>query len=397
MSLPFAKTSNSVSPICVKNNSVFSHQHCNPVKMKTKILYTVMAALVALTSCQEQKTGTMQTKQICVSDSLAKMIKIDTAKESSMKNELKLTGEVSFDENNVVKVFPFASGQVMKVNVSLGDKVTQGQVLAVIRSADVAGNYSDLTSAKADLAISKRQLEQAEYLYKNGISSERDYTEAKENYNKAVAANSKVREQIAINGGGNTNAAGTLLVKAPRSGFIVEQNITSGNFIRPDNSSSMFTISNMKDVWIKANVFESDISKVKVGYAAKITTLAYPDKVFTGKVNNVGSVLDPDSKVMTVRIALANPEMLLKPEMFTNVMISNSESAKAVAIPATAVVFDSGKNYVVVYHNKCSLQVREVNIIKTVEDTAYISSGLKPGDQMISKNQLLLYNALLQD
>jgi len=367
--------------------------------MKTSKLYIVIAAALAgLTSCEEKKTGTMETKQqVCVSDSLAKMITIDTARESSMKNELKLTGEVSFDENKVVKVFPFASGQVMKVNVSLGDKVTQGQVLAVIRSADVAGNYSDLTSARADLAISKRQLEQAEYLFKNGISSERDYTEAKENYNKAVAADSKVREQISINGGGNTNAAGTLIVKAPRSGFIVEQNITSGNFIRPDNSSSLFTISDMKDVWIKANVFETDISKVKVGYAAKITTLAYPDKVFTGKVNNVGSVLDPDSKVMTVRISLANPDMLLKPEMFTNVTISNSEAAQAVAIPATAVVFDSGKNYVVVYNSKCNLQVREVNVIKSVEDTTYLSSGVKPGDKLVSKNQLLLYNALVQD
>lgn len=357
----------------------------------------VIAAIIGLTSCEEKKTGTMETKQVCVSDSLAKMITIDTAKESNMKNELKLTGEVSFDENNVVKVFPFASGQVLKVNVSLGDKVTQGQVLAVIRSADVAGNYSDLTSAKADLAISKRQLEQAEYLYKNGISSERDYTEAKENYNKSVAANSKVREQIAINGGGNTNAAGTLVVKAPRSGFIVEQNITSGNFIRPDNSSSLFTISDMKDVWIKANVFETDISKVKAGYDARITTLAYPDQVFTGKVDNVGSVLDPDTKVMTVRIKMPNPNMLLKPEMFTNVMISNSESAQAVAVPATSVLFDSGKNYVVIYNSKCNLQVREVSPIKTVEDTTYLASGLKPGEKIISKNQLLLYNALIQE
>ncbi|WP_462265631.1 efflux RND transporter periplasmic adaptor subunit [Mucilaginibacter sp.] len=365
--------------------------------MKNPFLYIVMAGIVGLASCEEKKTGTMENKQVCVSDSLSKMIAIDTAKESDIKNELKLTGEVSFDENNVVKVFPFASGQVMNVNVSLGDKVTKGQVLAIIRSADVAGNYSDLTSAKADLSISKRTLQQADYLYKNGISSERDYTEAKENYNKAVAADSKVREQIAINGGGNTNAAGTLVVKAPRSGYIVEKNITSGNFIRPDNSSSMFTISDMKDVWIKANVFESDIAKVKNGYAAKITTLAYPDKVFSGKVNNVGSVLDPDSKVMTVRISLPNQDLMLKPEMFTNVTISNSDSAQAVAIPAGAVVFDSGKNYVVIYHDKCNLQVREVNVIKSVEDTTYVSSGVKPGDKVISKNQLLLYNALVGD
>jgi cobalt-zinc-cadmium efflux system membrane fusion protein len=186
-----------------------------------------------------------------------------------MKDELSLSGEVSFDENKVVKVFPFTSGQVMEVKVSLGDKVSKGQTLAVLRSADVAGNYTDLTSTKADLAISKRQLEQAEYLYKNGISSERDYTEAKENYNKAVAANSKVQQQIAINGGGNTNASGSLVIKAPGDGYIVEKNITAGNFIRPDNSSSLFTISNMKDVWIWANVFETDIAKVKKGYDAQ--------------------------------------------------------------------------------------------------------------------------------
>lgn len=349
---------------------------------------------MGLTACQEKKIGTMETKQVCISDSLAKMIKIDTAKTTQMKDELALSGEVSFNENKVVKVFPFTSGQVMEVKVSLGDKVTKGQTLAILRSADVAGNYTDLTSTKADLSISKRQLEQAEYLYKNGISSERDYTEAKENYNKAVASNSKVRDQIAINGGGNTSASGTLIIKAPGNGYIVEKNISAGNFIRPDNSSSLFTISDMKDVWIWANVFESDIAKVKKGYAARINTLAYPDRVFNGKVDEISSVLDPDNKVMKVRISLDNSDMLLKPEMFTNVIISNEEAKSSVAIPAAAVVFDSSKNFVVVYNSKCNLQVREVSPIKTVDSTTYISAGLKPGDKVISKSQLLLYNAL---
>jgi cobalt-zinc-cadmium efflux system membrane fusion protein len=364
--------------------------------MKKQLLY-IAVAVIGLASCQEKKTGTMETKQVCISDSLSKMIRIDTAKTTQMKDELALSGEVSFDENKVVKVFPFTSGQVMEVKVSLGDKVTKGQTLAILRSADVAGNYTDLTSTKADLAISKRQLEQAEYLYKNGISSERDYTEAKENYNKAIAANSKVRDQISINGGGNTSASGTLVIKAPGSGYIVEKNISAGNFIRPDNSSSLFTISDMKDVWIWANVFESDIAKVKKGYSARINTLAYPDKVFTGKVDEISSVLDPDNKVMKIRIALDNKDMLLKPEMFTNVVISNEESASSVAIPASAVIFDNSKNFVVVYNSKCNLQVRQVNTIKTVDSTTYLSSGLKPGDKIVSKSQLLLYNALIQD
>ncbi|AMR31314.1 efflux transporter periplasmic adaptor subunit [Mucilaginibacter sp. PAMC 26640] len=364
--------------------------------MNNKILYIAVAGLLGVASCTQEKTGTMETKQVCISDSLAKMVTIDTAKNTPMKDELALSGEVSFDENKVVKVFPFTSGQVVEVKVTLGDKVTKGQTLAVIRSADVAGNYTDLSSTKADLSISKRQLEQAEYLYKNGISSERDYTEAKENYNKAIAANSKVRDQISINGGGNTSSNGTLVIKAPGSGFIVEKNITAGNFIRPDNSSSLFTISDMKDVWIWANVFESDISKIKKGYNARITTLAYPDKVFNGKVDEISSVLDPDNKVMKVRISLSNADMLLKPEMFTNVLITNKENGTAVAIPASAVVFDNSKNFVVIYNSKCDLQVREVGVIKTVDGITYVS-GLKPGEKVVSKSQLLLYQALTED
>jgi cobalt-zinc-cadmium efflux system membrane fusion protein len=365
--------------------------------MKRETFLIGLFGVVLLASCTPKKPDAPESKQVCISDSLQKMVTIDTAKTSTMKDELTLSGVVSSDDNNVVKVFPFSSGQVIEVKVSLGDKVSKGQTLAVMRSADVAGNYTDLSSTQSDVAVAKRQLDQAESLYKNGISSERDYTEAKENYNKAVAANRKVKQQLSINGGGNTSENGTLVIKAPQSGYVVEKNITSGSFIRQDNSGSMFTISNMKDVWIWANVFESDISKVKTGYTAKVTTIAYPGKVFTGKVNEISSVLDPDNKVMKIKIALPNPDMLLKPEMFTNVVITNNENRQAVSVPAKAVIFDSSKNYVVVYNSKCDLKVREVSVIKTVDDISYISSGLNPGDRVVSKNQLLLYDSLTSE
>jgi cobalt-zinc-cadmium efflux system membrane fusion protein len=365
--------------------------------MKRETILIGLGSLMFLAACKPKTVDAPASKEVCISDSLQKMITIDTAKTSTMKDELSLSGEVSSDDNNVVKVFPFSSGQVISVKVSLGDKVEKGQTLAVMRSADVAGNYTDLSSTRSDLAVAKRQLDQAESLYKNGISSERDYTEAKENYNKAIAANRKVKQQLSINGGGNTSENGTLVIKAPESGYIIEKNITAGSFIRQDNAGSLFTISNMQDVWIWANVFESDISKVKIGYNARVTTLAYPGKVFMGKVNEISSVLDPDNKVMKIKIVLPNPGMLLKPEMFTNVVITNTENRQAVSVPAKAIVFDSSKNYVVVYNGRCNLQVREVSVIKTVDDVSYIGSGLQPGDKVISKNQLLLYDALTGD
>lgn len=364
--------------------------------MKRELLIS-LSVLLCLASCKQKKEETVQKQSVCITDSLAKITSIDTAKTTNMQDELTLSGEVSFDDNRVVKVFPFSSGQVTDVRVSLGDKVSKGQVLAVMRSADVAGNYTDLTATNSDLSIAKRQLAQTEYLYKNGISSERDYTEAKENYNKAIAANTKVQEQLSINGRGNTSANGQYIIKAPESGYIVEKAVTAGSFIRSDNAASMFTISDMKDVWIWANVFESDISKVKDGYAAKVTTLAYPGKVFQGKVNEVSSVLDPDNKVMKVKITLPNPNMLLKPEMFTSVVVTNNESTQSVTVPASSIIFNDSKNYVVVYHSKCNMEVREVNVIKTVDNVSYISSGLKAGETLVSKNQLLLYDALTEE
>ena len=355
------------------------------------------SVLVFLTSCEHKKEEVAQKKAVCITDSLAKIISIDTVKTTNMQDELTLSGEVSFDENRVVKVYPFSSGQVTDVRVSLGDKVSKGQVLAVLRSADVAGSYTDLSATNSDLAIAKRQLAQTEYLYKNGISSERDYTEAKENYNKAQAASTKIQEQLSINGRGNTSASGQYVIKASEGGYIVEKTVTPGSFIRQDNAASMFTISDMKDVWIWANVFESDISKVKQGYAAKVSTLAYPGKIFPGKVNEVSSVLDPDNKVMKVKITLPNPSMLLKPEMFTSVVITNSEQTRSVTVPASAIIFNDSKNFVVVYKSKCELEVREVNVIKTVDNVSYLSSGLKAGEMLVSKNQLLLYDALTEE
>lgn len=362
--------------------------------MKREIIALLAAGTFLMSACKEKAAETKTKNEVCVSDSLARLIRIDTVKTANIKDELSLSGEVSFDDNKVVKVFPFASGQVLEVKVSLGDHVSRGQTLAVIRSADVAGTYTDLSATQSDLSIARRQLEQAQYLYKSGISSERDYTEAKENYNKALSANRKIREQIAINGRGSTGANGMYVIKAPEGGFIVEKNISAGSFIRQDNGASLFTISDMKDVWVWANVFESDISKVKQGYTAKVTTLAYPGKVFEGRVDEVSSVLDPDNKVMKVKIVLPNPGMQLKPEMFTNVLVTNNEPSSSVAVPSDAVIFDSSKNYVIVYKDRCHLQIREVNVIKSVENVSYIGSGLKPGELVISKNQLLLYNAL---
>src|SRR5882724_10883842 len=113
--------------------------------MKKKYPVLMIAfALLLLNACETKNSDPPKKEKVCVSDTLQKMIRIDTVKNTNIDDELVLSGEIGFDENKVVKVFPFSSGQVLEVKVSLGDKVKQGQVLAVIKSAEIVGNYSDL-------------------------------------------------------------------------------------------------------------------------------------------------------------------------------------------------------------------------------------------------------------
>ena len=362
------------------------------------LLISSSCLLGILHSCNGNAAGSKSViKEPLISDSTLRLLKIDTVKSLFMDEDVKLSGEVSFDENKVVKVYPFSSGQVLSVNVSVGDRVKAGQPLATIKSADIAGNYADMSVAGNDVSIAKRGMDNAEHLYKNGIASEKEFIEARENYKKALSNANKIKTQIQINGGGRTNAGGSYIVTSPRTGYVVEKLINPGNFIRNDNSNNLFTIGDISDVWIWANVFETDVSKVREGYIARVTTVAFPDSVFIGKVDRVNQVLDPLTKVMKVRIVLSNKSGLLKPAMFANVMITSSNAKKELAVPATAIISENGKNFVVIFNNKDDVKVQEVAIKKTTANYTFISSGLTEGQKVITQNQILVYRKLVEN
>ncbi|MEI8278125.1 MAG: efflux RND transporter periplasmic adaptor subunit [Bacteroidota bacterium] len=361
------------------------------------IIAAALIAVTILSSCSHEEKKAEASKGFVLSDTMMHMISIDTVHNCNIGDEVTLSGEVSFNENNIVKIYPRNSGQVVDAKVSLGDKVSKGQVLATVKSADIAGNYSDLSSANADVSIAKRAMENTESLFKNGISSEREYNEAKQNYQKALSARNKIQSVLNINGGSKTTEGGQYVLIAPMDGYIVEKKITAGSFIRADMGDYLFTISNLKNVWVYANVYEADIQKVKEGYPVSVTTLAYPDKIFQGKIDKVSEVLDPQSKAMRVRVTLSNDELLLKPDMFARVIVNNEEGSRSLCIPTSALISQDGKNFVVVYNSKDNVKIAEVNILKTVGAKTYIKDGVSELQKVVTKNQLLIFNQLLSN
>jgi cobalt-zinc-cadmium efflux system membrane fusion protein len=355
--------------------------------------------LLALGACKHVTPEEDDNKPYCITDSILRKSSIDTVKLSSVTNELDLSGKITFNEDNVVKVVALAGGHVEDVKVSLGDFVNEGQILAVVKSSDMAGYYNQFVSAKSDLAIAKKNLDVAQDFNKGGLNSEKDLVTAQKEYQKAQSDFNRINEIIKIYGGtGNADEStpATYYIKSPIAGFIVEKTMTTGMEIRPDDNTTLFTISGLKDVWVIANLYETDISKVEAGYSVEVSTLSYKDKSFTGKVDKVSNVLNPETKALNIRVRLENPDYLLKPGMFARITIHYPDAQQMLSVPKNSIVFDDNRNYVVKFEHKCDLKMQAVNIVKTFGDRAFIerTSDLKQNDRIITKNALFIFTAL---
>src|SRR5208337_2313475 len=109
-----------------------------------------------------------------------------------------------------------------------------------------------------------------------------------------------------------------------------------------------------------------------------------PDKIFTGKVDKILNVLDPSSKVVKVRVALQNPDYILKPQMYASVIVSNPEGREALCIPSSALVYETSRYYVLVYKGKGDADITPVEVLNTLGDKTYLSSGVREGDKIIA-------------
>ena len=166
--------------------------------------------------------------------------------------------------------------------------------------------------------------------------------------------------------------------------------------IRPDNSTNLFTLSDLSKVWIIANVYESDISSISENEKVEVSTISYPGKIFQGKIDKVYNVLDPDNKTMKVQIQLDNSDYLLKPEMFAAATVHQVTKERMLAVPASAVIFDRNQYWVMVYRNKCDIETRNLNIVSSNLTDSYVRSGVSEGEIVIVNRQLLIYNAMNQ-
>jgi membrane fusion protein, heavy metal efflux system len=355
------------------------------------MLLLAMAGLFLQGCHNENNKAVEESHKYVIPDSLLKTLSIDTVQTKPLVNTITFTGMVDVNQDNQVNIFPLVSGNARDIKVQLGDYVTAGQLLGTVTSSEMANYSNSLVVAQTNLAATKRQLQAQQDLFKSGLASSLDVTTAQTNYDQAVAQLEAAQRILKINGN-NTN--GEWAIKAPVNGFIVQKSITNGTSIRTDNGGAIFTISDLKNVWVWANVYESNISNIHMGDDVSVTTLSYPGKVFKGKVDKMLNSLDPATKVMKVRVIIPNDKFELKPQMFASIAIANPENRMSLCVPSKALIYDNSRYYVLVYNGHGDASITPVEVLNTQGDITYIKSGIKEGDRVITTAAILIYGEL---
>jgi cobalt-zinc-cadmium efflux system membrane fusion protein len=358
-----------------------------------QILYILLTGsfFLFIQSCETKEKKPEADKGYVIPDTVMKALRIDTVSTSQLVTAITLTGKIGTNDDNVVPVYSLVSGIVNDIKVNLGDNVSSGQTLAVVRSQEMAQYSSDLLNAETNLTVAQKNLEKTVDLFHSGLASVPDTLAARVGLQQAQAELSRVNRVLKINGG---NSEGDFVVRAPIGGFIVQKGATNNMLIRGDNSTSLFTISDLKNVWVQANVYESNISLIHQGENVDVTTLAYPGRTFKGRIDKVMNVLDPTSKVMKVRVVLPNPDYALKPEMYASITVSDKENKQCLSVPSSAVIFDHSQNYVLVFHSKSDVVITPVTVLSAVGDKTFIATGVNEGEKIVSSQAILIYNAL---
>lgn len=359
--------------------------------MNYKVLIGIGLFALATASCKKAEQNQETNTTFVLSDKMLKTTTTAAATIETVKNELSFYGKITADNNKSIDVYPLVGGNVVRVNVELGDYVKKGQVLAIIKSTDIADFEKQLVDAKSDLLVAKNNLKVSQELFDGKLNSERDVLEAKGQVEKANSQLKRVQETFKIY---KIKGGSLYEVTAPISGFIIQKSINQDMLLRNDRSENIFDIAEISEVWAMANVNESDIDKVKLGEDAAITTLSYPDKVFRGKVDKIFNIIDPQTKAMNARIKLQNKDFLLKPDMNASIKLSFNEDKSMIAVPSSAIIFDKSKNYVMIFKDRNNIETRQVEVYRQVGETTYISGGLTENEKVITNNQLFIYDAL---
>jgi membrane fusion protein, heavy metal efflux system len=314
---------------------------------------------------------------------------------TTLMRVLRLTGTVAYNGFRTIPVITQVSGPVNRLVVVPGQHVRQGEPMLFVSSPDYSQLRTNYLKARDAYALAQKAYGRAKDLYEHKAIAEQALEQAQSA--EVQAGGDLVSAQAALKVLGITDPD-TLVqsppslevpVKAPINGEVVEQDVAAGQLIQV-GATQCFMISDTSNVWVLVNVYQKDLPYVKVGDQVTIQTDSYA-QTFHGRISFVAAALDPSTRTLQARIETNNPGEKLKKDMYVTAAVDAGKQPNAIALPDAAILRDS-ENQPFVYAATSANQFgrRPVTVGESLNGQTEITSGLKPGDQVIGDGSLFL-------
>jgi cobalt-zinc-cadmium efflux system membrane fusion protein len=306
-----------------------------------------------------------------------------------------LPGEIHFNEDRTAHVVPKLSGVVTAVHADLGQQVKRGQVLAVIASSGLSDQRSELLTAQRRLALASDTLERERKLWQGKISAEQDYLHARQAMSEAEIAVQNARQKLSAVGAGAASGGqlNQLALRAPFDGVVMEKHLALGEAVKED--ANVFTISDLKTVWVEIAVPPKDLHQVRVGDTVTVKASAFEAQA-SGKIAYLGALLGEQTRTAKARVVLANPQSAWRPGLFVNVDVHTGMSAAAVTIAADAIQTIDDKPSIFV-RTANGLRVQPVVTGRSDGKLTEVLQGLQAGTQYAAVGSYTLKAELGKD
>lgn len=307
---------------------------------------------------------------------------------------LPVTGTITYDANRLSHVGARVEGRIVQLSVEAGATVVAGQTLAILESTEVGQLRASESEATALVEIARENFDRERRLQSQGISSRKEMLDAEADLRRAEAALNGARQRLKVLGTG-PGEGGRFALAAPFRGVVVARTATLGEVAT--SSGQLFTVADLDRLWIELDLYERDLARVRRGQSVRISTTAYPGRVFAGEVGYVGDILDPEKRTVRVRVEIPNAQRALKPGMFANATIEvDHGGVPLVVIPEEAVQRIDGRPIVFVPGAAPGeFRVVAIEVGESADGgRVVVTSGLNAGDRLVSTGAFALRSEL---
>ncbi|MGA9511019.1 MAG: efflux RND transporter periplasmic adaptor subunit [Candidatus Sulfotelmatobacter sp.] len=336
-----------------------------------------------------------------LSPSQLNSIKIEPLGSYQFPVEKEAVGNIDFDEDLSVQVFPAYQGTILKTFGELGARVQKDQPLYTIKSPDLIQAESNLIGAAATFELTNKELLRVQGL---GGIAEREKEQATSDQQTAEGVLKAARDAVLVFG--KTNAEidqmiasrridPALVVRSPIAGKITYKVAQPGFLVQPGNTPAPYSVADVAIKWMLANVSETDVPLFHLGQPVKVKVMAYPDHSFKGKVSKIYETVDPNTHRVTIRSEIADPHDELRPGMLANFVIRVHDPVEAAAIPANGVVREAdGTMTAWVTTDRRRFEQRIIKIGLRNDDRVQVLEGLRRGELVVADGAVFLSNML---